>query len=215
MGILDFLTAKKNTTRGRDTSTALDSFGAVAQRIQPTADWNTLVLPEQERQTLRQIAADAKALPRRRRRWPFFAGRTGNTGNLVLFAGGSETNNALAAEVLAKELQLSLYRIDLGPVVSKYIGETEKNLDRLFDAAEATDVVLFFDQADALFGKRSEVKDSHDRYANLETDYLLQRLERLPGLVIVAANMRQALDPAFLRRLRFVVNFPFPGPSTR
>ena len=118
----------------------------------------------------------------------------------------------MAAEVIANDLRLDLYRIDLSAVVSKYIGETEKNLRRVFDAAEDGGAILFFDEADALFGKRSEVKDSHDRYANIEINYLLQRMEAYRGLAILATNMKSALDPAFLRRLRFIVNFPFPGP---
>ena len=121
----------------------------------------------------------------------------------------------MAAEVLAHELQLNLYRIDLSAVVSKYIGETEKNLRRLFDAAEDGGAILFFDEADALFGKRSEVKDSHDRYANIEINYLLQRMEAYRGLAILATNMKSALDTAFLRRLRFIVHFPFPGVAER
>ena len=121
----------------------------------------------------------------------------------------------MAAEVIAHALGLSLYRIDLSAVVSKYIGETEKNLRRLFDAAEDGGAILFFDEADALFGKRSEVKDSHDRYANIEINYLLQRLESFHGLAILATNQKGALDSAFLRRLRFVVNFPFPGVAER
>ena len=117
----------------------------------------------------------------------------------------------MAAEVIAADLRLDLYRIDLSAVVSKYIGETEKNLRRVFDAAEDGGAILFFDEADALFGKRSEVKDSHDRYANIEVNYLLQRMEDYRGLAILATNMKTALDPAFMRRLRFVVDFPFPG----
>jgi SpoVK/Ycf46/Vps4 family AAA+-type ATPase len=117
--------------------------------------------------------------------------------------------------VIANELRLHLYRIDLSSVVSKYIGETEKNLRRLFDAAEQGGALLFFDEADALFGKRSEVKDSHDRYANIEINYLLQRMESFSGLAILATNMKASLDNAFLRRLRFVVNFPYPGPAER
>ena len=116
----------------------------------------------------------------------------------------------MAAEVLANALHLDLFRIDLSSVISKYIGETEKNLRRVFDAAEDGGAILFFDEADALFGKRSEVKDSHDRYANIEINYLLQRMESYRGLAVLATNMRSALDPAFLRRIRFVANFPFP-----
>ena len=121
----------------------------------------------------------------------------------------------MAAEVLARELRLDLYRIDLASVVSKYIGETEKNLRRVFDAAEAGGAILLFDEADALFGKRSEVKDSHDRYANIEVSYLLQRMEAYRGLAILTTNLKGALDPAFLRRLRFVVQFPFPDAAQR
>ena len=121
----------------------------------------------------------------------------------------------MAAEVLAAELRLDLYRIDLSQVVSKYIGETEKNLRRVFDAAEEGGAVLLFDEADALFGKRSEVKDSHDRYANIEVGFLLQRMEAYRGLAILTTNMKEALDRAFLRRIRFVVQFPFPDAELR
>jgi SpoVK/Ycf46/Vps4 family AAA+-type ATPase len=133
----------------------------------------------------------------------------------VLFAGASGTGKTMAAEVIANELHLPLYRVDLSTVVNKYIGETEKNLRRLFDAAEDGGAILHCDEADALFGKRSEVKDSHDRHANIEIDYLLQRIEAFRGLAILTTNMKNALDSAFLRRLRFVVNFPFPGVAER
>jgi SpoVK/Ycf46/Vps4 family AAA+-type ATPase len=133
----------------------------------------------------------------------------------ALFAGDSGTGKTMAAEVIANDLRLNLYRIDLSAVVSKYIGETEKNLRRLFDAAEGGSAILFFDEADALFGKRSEVKDSHDRYANIEINYLLQRMEGYSGLAILATNMKSALDQAFMRRLRFIVNLPFPGVEER
>jgi SpoVK/Ycf46/Vps4 family AAA+-type ATPase len=133
----------------------------------------------------------------------------------ALFAGPSGTGKTLAAEVIANALDLDLYRIDLSQVVSKYIGETEKNLGRIFDAAETGGVVLLFDEADALFGQRSEVKDSHDRYANIEVSYLLQRMEAYRGLAILTTNMKQALDSAFLRRLRFVVPFRFPDAGQR
>jgi SpoVK/Ycf46/Vps4 family AAA+-type ATPase len=133
----------------------------------------------------------------------------------VLFAGESGTGKTMAAEALANELNLLLYKIDLSAVVSKYIGETEKNLRSLFDAAESGGAVLFFDEADALFGKRSEVRDSHDRYANIEVSYLLQRMESFNGLAVLASNRKDSVDPAFLRRLRFVVNFPFPAQAQR
>jgi SpoVK/Ycf46/Vps4 family AAA+-type ATPase len=133
----------------------------------------------------------------------------------ALFEGVSGTGKTMAAEVLARELELDLYRIDLSQVVSKYIGETEKNLRRVFDAAETGGTILLFDEADALFGKRTEVKDSHDRYANIEVSYLLQRMEAYRGLAILTTNQRDALDQAFARRIRFVVSFPFPDRAER
>jgi SpoVK/Ycf46/Vps4 family AAA+-type ATPase len=133
----------------------------------------------------------------------------------ALFAGPSGVGKTMAADVIARDLRLDLYRIDLAGVISKYIGETEKNLKKVFDAAEAGGAVLFFDEADALFGKRSEVKDSHDRYANIEVSYLLQRMESYTGLAILATNLKGHLDPAFLRRLRYVVDFPFPDAELR
>ena len=133
----------------------------------------------------------------------------------ALFAGPSGTGKTTAAEVMAQELNLDLYRIDLSSVVSKYIGETEKNLRRVFDAAETGGAILLFDEADALFGKRSDVKDSHDRHANIEVSYLLQRMEAYGGLAILTTNLKGALDSAFLRRIRFVVQFPFPDVTQR
>src|SRR5262249_9566024 len=140
---------------------------------------------------------------------------TRGLGISALFAGPSGTGKTMAAEVLAADLELDLYRIDLSQIVNKYIGETEKNLRRVFDAAEAGGAVLLFDEADALFGKRSEVKDSHDRYANIEVSYLLQRMESYRGLAILTTNIKPALDEAFLRRLRFIVQFPFPDAAHR
>ena len=130
------------------------------------------------------------------------------TGHIVFFAGADGTGKTLAAEFIANELNRELYRIDLNQVVSKYIGETEKNLERIFKRAENKDWILLFDEADALFGKRSNVKDSHDRYANIEVNYLLQRIETYPGLVILATNKKTNLDATFIRRLRFIMNFP-------
>jgi SpoVK/Ycf46/Vps4 family AAA+-type ATPase len=126
----------------------------------------------------------------------------------VLFTGSSGTGKTMAAEIIANELKLDLYRIDLSQVVNKYIGETEKNLERIFKSVKNNESILFFDEADALFGKRSNVKDAHDRYANLEVNYLLQRIQDFPGLVILATNKKTNLDAAFIRRLRFIVNFP-------
>ncbi|MEA2689027.1 MAG: hypothetical protein QOD51_1634, partial [Candidatus Eremiobacteraeota bacterium] len=147
--------------------------------------------------------------------WGFGKRTTAGLGISALFAGPSGTGKTMAAAVLANALRLDLYRIDLATIVNKYIGETEKNLRRVFDAAEDGGAILFFDEADALFGKRSEVKDSHDRYANIEINYLLQRIESYRGLAVLATNVKSALDEAFLRRLRFVVEFPFPDTAGR
>jgi hypothetical protein len=187
----------------------------LAQRIEPRAGWDELVLPGAETGLLRQIANQVIHRTRVYEDWGFADRTTRGLGISVLFTGPSGTGKTMAAEVLAKHLRLSLYRIDLSAVVSKYIGETEKNLRRLFDAAESGPALLFFDEADALFGKRSEVKDAHDRYANIEVNDLLQRMESYRGLAILATNMREALDQAFLRRLRFIVTFPFPGTEQR
>ena len=187
----------------------------LAQRLQPKVTWDDLVLPAAESRLLRQIAAQVDARSQVYRGWGFADRMSRGLGISALFAGESGTGKTMAAEVIADSLRLNLYRIDLSAVVSKYIGETEKNLRRLFDAAEDGGAILFFDEADALFGKRSEVKDSHDRYANIEINYLLQRMEAYQGLAILATNMKSALDQAFMRRLRFVVNFPFPGYAER
>jgi hypothetical protein len=188
---------------------------ALAQRLAPKATWEDLVLPAAELALLHRIADQVAQRSTVYEDWGFGARTTRGLGINALFAGPSGTGKTMAAEVLAGELRLDLYRIDLSAVVSKYIGETEKNLRRLFDAAEEGGALLFFDEADALFGKRSEVKDSHDRYANIEVNYLLQRMEAYRGLAVLATNRRSALDTAFLRRLRFVVTFPFPGPVER
>jgi AAA+ superfamily predicted ATPase len=187
----------------------------LAQRIEPKATWDDLVLPVEALSLLRQIAAHVRGRYQVFEDWGYARKMTRGFGISALFAGESGTGKTMAAEVLADELRLSLYRIDLSAVVSKYIGETEKNLRKLFDAAEQGGSILFFDEADALFGKRSEVKDSHDRYANIEINYLLQRMESFSGLAILATNMKSALDQAFMRRLRFIVNFPFPSSAER
>jgi ATPase family associated with various cellular activities (AAA) len=188
---------------------------SLAQRIEPVATWDDIVLPEQQRQMLHEMSIHVHQRTRVYQRWGFAAKSARGLGISALFAGPSGTGKTMAAEVLANELRLDLYRIDLSQVVSKYIGETEKNLRRVFDAAEDGGAILLFDEADALFGKRSEVKDSHDRYANVEISYLLQRMEDYRGLAILTTNMKQALDPAFLRRIRFVVQFPFPDTAQR
>jgi hypothetical protein len=187
----------------------------LAQRIEPKATWKELVLPAEQLSLLRQIAEQVRHRSTVYDAWGFRNIMNRGFGISALFAGESGTGKTMAAEVIANELRMNLYRIDLSAVVNKYIGETEKNLRRLFDAAEDGGVILFFDEADALFSKRSEVKDSLDRYANIETNYLLQRMEAFRGLAILATNMKSALDQAFMRRLRFIVNFPFPGPAER
>jgi SpoVK/Ycf46/Vps4 family AAA+-type ATPase len=187
----------------------------LAQRIEPVADWDDLVLPEAQRLLLREIASHVRQRTTVYGTWGFSTKGARGLGISALFAGASGTGKTLAAEVLAHELRLDLYRIDLSSVVSKYIGETEKNLRRVFDAAEAGGAILLFDEADALFGKRSEVKDSHDRYANIEVSYLLQRMEIYRGLAILTTNLKSALDAAFLRRIRFIVQFPFPDAVQR
>jgi len=187
----------------------------LAQRIDSSATWDDLVLPAQHKNTLRELVAHVRHRAKVYLEWGFASQGSRGLGISALFAGGSGTGKTMAAEVIAKELRLDLYRIDLSTVVSKYIGETEKNLRRIFDAAEAGGAILLFDEADALFGKRSEVKDSHDRHANIEVSYLLQRMEAYQGLAVLTTNLKSSLDPAFLRRLRFVVSFPFPDAKWR
>jgi hypothetical protein len=187
----------------------------LAQRLDARATWDDLVLPDEEMSILHQLAEQVGQRSTVYEQWGFARTMNRGLGINALFSGESGTGKTMAAEVIANALHLNLYRIDLSAVVSKYIGETEKNLRRLFDVAENGGAILFFDEADALFGKRSEVKDSHDRYANIEINYLLQRMEAYKGLAILATNMKSALDAAFTRRLRFMINFPFPGPIER
>lgn len=187
----------------------------LAQRIVPSAKWDDLVLPPSQRQMLRQLAAQVRHRMQVYETWGFSAKGRRGLGVSALFAGESGTGKTMAAEVLAGELSLDLYRIDLSAVVSKYIGETERNLKQVFDAAEEGGVLLLFDEADALFGKRGEVNDSHDRYANIEVSYLLQRMEAYQGLAILTTNLKASLDRAFQRRLRFTINFPFPDAAQR
>jgi ATPase family protein associated with various cellular activities (AAA)/winged helix domain-containing protein len=188
---------------------------SLAQRIEPAAGWDDLVLPPAQLQTLREVAIHVRRRRTVHEDWGFASRGNRGLGISALFAGPSGTGKTMAAEVLAGELRLDLYRIDLSSVVSKYIGETEKNLRKVFDAAEEGGAILLFDEADALFGKRSEVKDSHDRYANIEVSYLLQRMEAYRGLAVLTSNFKDALDTAFLRRLRFIVQFPFPDAAQR
>jgi AAA+ superfamily predicted ATPase len=190
-------------------------LAALARRITPACRWDEIVLPDDVLAQLREICAQAGGRERVLGAWGFGRKLPRGTGVCALFAGPSGTGKTMAAELIAGELGLDLYAIDLASVVSKYIGETEKNLDRIFRAAEDANAVLLFDEADALFGKRSEVKDAHDRYANLEISYLLQKVEQYEGVAILATNLRQHLDEAFLRRLAFIVSFPFPEEPDR
>jgi ATP-dependent 26S proteasome regulatory subunit len=187
----------------------------LAQRITTRQKWEDLVLGDDARIQLREVVAQVAQRARVYERWGFASRLTRGRGITALFAGPSGTGKTMAAEIIAGELGLELYRIDLAGVVSKYIGESEKNLRRVFDAAEQSGAILFFDEADALFGKRTEVKDSHDLYANIQVNYLLQRMEDYRGLAILATNRKTALDRAFLRRLRFSIDFAFPDRGAR
>lgn len=191
------------------------SLDNLARRIEPRAEWSDLVLPDTQIETLRQVAIHMRQRAVVNQHWGFAERYSRGHGLSALFAGASGTGKTMAAEVLARELDLDLYQIDLAALVSKYIGETEKNLRRVFDAAEESGAVLLFDECDALFGKRSEVRDSHDRYANMEVAYLLQRMDSYRGVAILTTNMRHALDSAFVRRIRFIVQFPFPDALSR
>ena len=187
----------------------------LAQRIEPAASWDDLILPEAQKNILREVVMHVRQRARVYEDWDFSSKGARGLGICALFSGVSGVGKTMAAEVLANELRLDLYRIDLSQVVNKYIGETEKNLSRVFDAAEESGAILLFDEADALFGKRTEVRDSHDRFANIEISYLLQRMEAYRGLAILTTNMKDALDQAFLRRIRFLVQFPFPDTAQR
>ncbi|MET8699671.1 ATP-binding protein [Kitasatospora sp. NPDC004723] len=217
-------TARRAAGNGRDISPLAWHAGLVearmcldelGRRVEPRAGWEDLVLEDRQRATLREIVAHVRRRGTVYQEWGFEAVLRHGLGVTALFAGGSGTGKTLAAEVVAGQLGVDLFVIDLSQVVSKYIGETEKNLRRVFDAAERGGALLLFDEADALFGKRSEVRDSHDRYANLEVSYLLMRMEAYRGLAVLTTNMKKALDPAFMRRIRFVVDFPFPGVPER
>jgi AAA+ superfamily predicted ATPase len=187
----------------------------LAQAIPPSYNWDDIVLPAEVMAQLHEIAAQVTHRVTVYRKWGFGAKINRGLGISALFSGVSGTGKTMAAEVLAAHLRLDLYRVDLAGVVSKYIGETEKNLKKIFDAAERSGAILFFDEADALFGKRTDVKDSHDRFANIEVNYLLQRMENFNGLSILATNRKSDVDRAFLRRLRFLVDFPFPDTMQR
>jgi len=184
-------------------------------KIEAQYNWTDLVLPEEKTALLKEICAQVRQQYRVFGQWGFGQKVPYGRGLSVLFSGPPGTGKTMTAQVMAADLQLDLFKIDLSGVVSKYIGETEKNLSRIFAEATRSNAILFFDEADALFGKRTEVKDAHDRYANIETSYLLQKMEEYEGMVILATNLRANLDEAFTRRIRFIVEFPFPDAALR
>ena len=190
-------------------------LSSLALKIQPRYDWEDIILPRDQRELLNELINTVRTRSVVLETWGLGRKLVASQGVTALFAGPPGTGKTMAAEVIARELSLDLYKIDLSSVVSKYIGETEKNLERIFDEAAASNAILFFDEADALFGKRSEVRDSHDRYANIEISYLLQRMEAYDGITILATNLRANLDEAFTRRLQFAVDFPFPDEDDR
>lgn len=190
-------------------------LGELAVKIEPHYNWNDLILPADKLEQLKEICSQLMYRHRVFGEWGFQRKLSHGRGLSVLFSGPSGTGKTMAAEVMAHELRLDLYKIDLSGVVNKYIGETEKNLAKIFREAEASNAILFFDEADALFGKRTKIADAHDRYANIETSYLLQRMEAYEGMVILATNLRENMDEAFTRRIRFVVDFPFPDVISR
>ncbi|MCB9076743.1 MAG: ATP-binding protein [Anaerolineaceae bacterium] len=186
-------------------------LSGLARKITPRYDWDDIILPADQKAILRELVATVRGRPQVLETWEVGQKLASSSGVTALFAGPPGTGKTMSAEVIAGELKLDLYKIDLSSVVSKYIGETEKNLERIFSEAESSNAILFFDEADALFGKRSEVKDSHDRYANIEISYLLQRMETYDGVTILATNLGGNMDEAFTRRLQFVVDFPMPS----
>jgi DNA polymerase III delta prime subunit len=190
-------------------------LGRLAQKVEARQQWSDLVLPARAMQQLRAVSSAHKYRHIVYSRWGFEQRLALGKGLNVLFWGPSGTGKTMAAGVLARDLGLDIYKIDLSSVVSKYIGETEKQLSQLFREAQASNAILFFDEADALFGKRSEVKDAHDRYANVETAYLLQKMEEYDGIVILTTNFRKNMDDAFARRMHHVVEFPFSDSAQR
>lgn len=188
---------------------------SLARRIEPKHRWTELVLPKEQLDQLAAICSHARHASIVYGEWCFERRLSLGKGLNVLFSGPPGTGKTMAAEVIAAELGVALLKIDLSQIVSKYIGETEKNLRQLFDQAASANAILFFDEADALLGKRSDVKDAHDRYANTETAYMLQKMEEFAGISILATNLRQNMDDAFTRRMRFIVEFPFPEDDDR
>ncbi len=191
------------------------SISAMARKIQPHYTWEDIVLPNDTKDQLKEVAGHIKYRGVVYSDWGFDRKLSLGKGLNVLFSGPSGTGKTMAAEIIAREVELDIYKIDLSNVVSKYIGETEKNLSKIFREAETSNAILFFDEADALFGKRSEVKDAHDRYANIEIGYLLQKMEEFEGVVILATNLSKNIDDAFLRRMQIVIEFPFPDETQR
>ncbi|MCZ7357500.1 MAG: AAA family ATPase [Candidatus Methanoperedens sp.] len=191
------------------------NLSSFAKKIEPRYIWEDIVLPKDKKEQLKEIAGHIKNREIVFADWGFDKKLSLGKGLNILFSGPSGTGKTMAAEIIAKEAGLDLYKIDLSNVVSKYIGETEKNLSNIFKDAETSNAILFFDEADALFGKRSEVKDAHDRYANIEIGYLLQKMEEYVGVVILATNLSGNIDEAFLRRMQFVIELPFPDDKLR
>ncbi len=187
----------------------------LARKITPRYSWSDIILPTDQLCILQEIVAAVRGRAKVLEEWKVGQRLAASNGVAILFAGPPGTGKTMAAEVIAAELGLDLYKIDLSTIVSKYIGETEQNLERIFNEAQSSNAILFFDEADALFGKRSEVKDAHDRYANIEVSYLLQRMEAYDGVTILATNLRANLDEAFTRRLQFAIDFPFPEEDDR
>jgi SpoVK/Ycf46/Vps4 family AAA+-type ATPase len=228
--ICDAVATAKNLARKRDPENGhlreADLYAAcrlqsnrklaeLAQKITPNYSWDDIVLPTDRLEQLREICNYVKYRSLVYHQWGFDRKLSLGKGLNVLFAGPSGTGKTMAADIMAGELGLDLFKIDLSTVVSKYIGETEKNLARIFAEAETSNSILFFDEADALFGKRSEIRDSHDRYANIEISYLLQKMEEYEGVAILATNLRKNMDDAFVRRMHYTVDFPLPRENDR
>lgn len=206
-GLDDYVTACREQSNRR--------LGELATRIDSLYAWDDLILPQAAHDLLHQICDQVRQQARVFSQWGFDTRFSYGKGLSALFTGPPGTGKTMAAQVIANEIQLDLYKVDLSTVISKYIGETEKNLNRIFEEAESSNAILFFDEADALFGKRTEVSDAHDRYANIEVSYLLQKMEEYNGIVILASNFRGNMDDAFTRRIRFIVEFPFPDEVSR
>ncbi|MEW9700892.1 AAA family ATPase [Paenibacillus sp. SI8] len=194
---------------------ALHKLERKASRIEPRYGWADVILPPEQKDQLRNACNQVKYRSVVYGDWGFEKKLAYGKGLSMLFAGPPGTGKTMSAQVVAGELQLELYKIDLSQVISKYIGETEKNLHEIFEEAQLSNAVLFFDETDALFGKRSEVKDSHDKYANIETAYLLQKMEEYSGITVLATNLLNNIDEAFLRRINYVIKFPFPDSEYR